>query len=64
MGEKRKYTCMCNWSPCCTVGKKCIGEITIKKLLKNKKYIFIVKKISNTYKNVMKLLDPLDPSPT
>ena len=25
------YTCMCNWVICCTVEKKCIGGITIKK---------------------------------
>ena len=32
MGEKRMYTCMCNWVTMLYSRKKnCIGEITIKK---------------------------------
>ena len=32
MGEKTMYTCVCNWVPMLySGGKKCVGEITIKK---------------------------------
>ena len=37
MGEKRMYICMCNWVTTLYSRKKnCIGEIAIKKLIKNK----------------------------
>ena len=26
MWENRMYTCMCNWSPCCTVEKNVLGK--------------------------------------
>ena len=51
--EKRMYICMCNWVTMLYSRKKCIGEITIKKLkINDNKKMAKKKELSKMYRMV------------